>query len=162
VSVEILGWCDDAELDRLMAATDVFINLRHPTIESGSASLTLELAYGRPVLCFDAGVFAELPPDALARVPAPDFEAARSELKRLVSDAGYRRRLGGNARRVAGERSEAAYAQDFIEFVAEVQRCAPALALLDRVATELGVMRADPLLPVFDTIANDFGRVLSL
>jgi glycosyltransferase involved in cell wall biosynthesis len=162
VSVEILGWREEPELGRLMAATDAFINLRHPTIESGSASLMLELAYGRPILCFDAGAFGDLPPDALVRVPAPDFDAARSELKRLVSDAGYRRRLGENARHLAGERSEAAYAQGFIEFVAEVQRCAPALTLLDRVATELGVMRADPLLPVFDTIADDFGRVLSL
>jgi glycosyltransferase involved in cell wall biosynthesis len=162
VSVEILGWRDDGELNRLMAATDVFINLRHPTIESGSASLMLELAFGRPVLCFDDGAFGELPPDAVARVPAADFDAAKSELQRLVGDAGYRRRVGENARRIAGERSEAAYAQNFIEFVAEVQRSAPALTLLDRVASELGAMRVDPLLPVFDTIADDFGRVLSL
>ena len=54
------------------------------------------------------------------------------------------------------------YALGLIEFVAQVQRTAPALALLDRVADELATMRADPSLPVFDTIANDFGRALEL
>jgi hypothetical protein len=161
VSVEMLGWCDDAELDRLMAATDVFVNLRHPVMESSSASLMLELAYGRPVLSFDSGAFGEIPADAVARVSAPDFDAAARELKRLVTDADYRRKIGENARGVADERSEAAYANGFIDFVGEVQRASPTLRLLDRVATELGVMGADPLLPIFDSIAGDFGRVLA-
>ncbi len=79
-----------------------------------------------------------------------------------MTDANYRCSLGEAAGRVASERGEAAYAQAFLEFVAEVQHAAPTLTLLDRVATELGVMRADPRLPVFDTIASDFGRILAL
>ena len=162
VSAEILGWCEEDELDRLMAATDVFVNLRHPVMESGSGSLMRELAFGRAILCFDGGCFGELPPAATARVAAGDFRAAGCLLRRLVTDAGYRRELGENALRVASERSEAEYAQAFVEFIAEVQQATPALRALDRVAGELGAMCADPSLPVFDTIARDFGRVLAL
>ena len=43
VSAEMLGWCEEDELDRLMAAIDVFINLRHPVMESGSGTLMREL-----------------------------------------------------------------------------------------------------------------------
>src|SRR6185312_13484970 len=44
VDAELLGWCDEDDLERLMAATDVFANLRDPVFESGSASLARELA----------------------------------------------------------------------------------------------------------------------
>ena len=162
VSAELLGWREPHELDRLMAATDVFVNLRHPVMESGSGSLARELAFGRAVLCFDGGCFGEVPPDAVARVPAGDLGAAAAELRRLVADAGRRRELGARARRAAEARSEEAYARGLVDFLAEVQHAAPTLRLLDRVASELGAMHADPSLAVFDTIASDFGRALTL
>jgi glycosyltransferase involved in cell wall biosynthesis len=162
VPVEMLDWLEEPELDRLMAATDVFVNLRHPVMEGGSASLMRELAFGRAVLCFDDGCYAEIPGDALARVPAGDFGAAHAELARLVSDGGRRRAVGAAARRVAGERGEAEYAAGLIEFIGQVQRTAPALTLLDRVADELGAMRADPGLAVYDMIARELAPVLDL
>jgi glycosyltransferase involved in cell wall biosynthesis len=161
LSVDILGWRETDELDQLMAATDVFVNLRQPVMESGSASLARELAFGRAVLCFDQGYFSELPPDAVARVPSGDFDAAAAALRRLVLDADHRREIGANALRLAGDLGEDHYAQALIEFIDEVQRATPALMLLDRVACELGKMRADPSLTVFDTIASDFGRILT-
>jgi glycosyltransferase involved in cell wall biosynthesis len=162
VSAEMLGWCEEEELDRLMAETDVFVNLRDPVMESGSGSLMRELAFGRPVLCFDGGCFGELPQGAVARVAAGDFDAAGAELRRLMSDAARRRELGAHARRLASEHGEPDYAQALIEFVAEVQRATPTLRFLDRVGDELGAMRADPSLPIFDDIASDFGRILAL
>lgn len=162
VSAEILGWCEEDELDRLMGATDVFVNLRHPVMESGSGSLMRELAFGRAVLCFDGGCFGELPTGASARAAAGDFGAAASLLRQLVTDAEYRRTLGVHARRVALERGETKYAEGLIEFIVEVRRATPTLRFLDRVARELGALGADTSLPVFDAIANDFARVLAL
>ena len=113
------------------------------------------------VKCFDGGCFGELPQGAVARVAAGDFDAAGAELRRLMSDAARRRELGAHARRLASER-EPDYAQALIEFVAEVQHATPTLRSLDRVGDELGAMRADPSLPIFDDIASDFGRILAL
>ena len=154
VSVELLGWCEDAELDRLMAATDVFVNLRHPVFESGSASLARELAWGRAIVCFDGGSFGELPGDAVARVPAGDLAGVAAELARLAADPDRRVRLGTRALALARERDETAYARALAGFVGEVQRAAPALALLDRAGAELARMRADPALPTFDAVAR--------
>ncbi len=164
VSAELRGWCGEAELDSLSAATDVFVNLRDPVMESGSASLARELAHGRPVLCFDGGCFGEVAGDAVARVPCGDFAAAAAELRRLVADAGHRQRIGARALEVATQRSEGAYAAALLEFVGEVSRSAPALALLDRVAAQLGAMRADPSLPLHLRCRSrrDFGRALGL
>ncbi len=90
LSVEILGWRDDQELERLMAQADVFVNLRHPVMEGGSASLMRQLAFGRPVVCFDEGLFGELPSTAAVQVPAGDFVAAAGALRELVFDGDRR------------------------------------------------------------------------
>ncbi len=159
VSAEILGWCEEQELDALMAATDIFVNLRLPVVESGSASLMRELAFGRPVLCFDGGLFAELPPQCVASTPTGDFAAVESELQRLVGDADYRRLIGENARRLAAERTEAAYAEALIEFIAEVRE-APGLVPADRVVSELGPAGAGPAAGRLRRIAGDVQRIL--
>jgi len=160
VSVELLGWCEDAEIERLLAATDLFVNLREPAMESGSASLARELASARPVLCFATGAFAELPADAVARVPAGDFAAMAGRLRELVLDRGERERIGRRAAALAAQRDEEHYARALMGFLEEVRAAAPALALLDRIAGELGAVEADPSLPVYDAIAEDLGRVL--
>lgn len=160
VSAELLGWREQAELDRLMAATDVFVNLRHPVLESGSGSLARELAHGRAILCFDGGSFGELPEGAAARVPAGDFAAAAAELRRLVEDRDRRERIARRARAVAGERTEASYAGGLLDLIERARSASPSLRLIDRAATELGTMRADPALPVYDRIARDIGRAL--
>ena len=160
VSAELLGWRDEDELAQLMAATDIFVNLRHPIIEGASGSLMHELAFGRPVLCFDDGAFGELPGDAVARVPAGDFAAVAAELGRLVSDPARRRALGERARAFAEALTEAAYAESFMGFIEEVLGVAPGLRLIDAVADQLAGIRTDPRDPLFAELAEDLhGRL---
>jgi glycosyltransferase involved in cell wall biosynthesis len=160
LSVEILGWREDRELERLMAQTDIFVNLRHPVMEGGSASLMRQLAFGRPVVCFDEGLFGELPPEAAVQVPAGDFVAAAAALRELVFDGDRRRRIGAAGRAVAESYSERRYADELLEFIEETRRAAPALRFIDRVAVELGHMGVDGRLPIFDRINDDFSRFL--
>jgi glycosyltransferase involved in cell wall biosynthesis len=160
--VEVLGWRPDAELDRLMAQADVFVNLRHPVMEGGSASLMRQLAYGRPILCFQSGFFAELPAQALARVPPGDFAAAAQTLRGLVASVEQRRALGARARALATSYDERSYAEGLLELIGEARRAAPALGFLDNVARELGQMGVDTRLPIFEQIATDFARILDV
>jgi len=160
VTVEILGWRSDAELDRLMAHADVFVNLRHPVMEGSSASLMRQLAFARPILCFESGFFAELPWEAVARVPAGDFNAAAEALRELLASSDQRRSLGKCARSLAASYSERSYAEGLLQLIEESRRAAPALCLLDSVAGKLGEMGVDRRLPIFDEIASDFARIL--
>ncbi len=129
VSVEILGWRPEIELDRLMAQADVFVNLRHPVMEGSSASLMRQLAYGRPILCFESGFFGELPEGAVARVPTGDFRAADEALRRLVGGLDRRRALGERARALATSYSERSYAEGLLQLIEESRLAAPALQL---------------------------------
>jgi glycosyltransferase involved in cell wall biosynthesis len=162
LSVDILGWRDDQELERLMAEADVFINLRHPVMEGSSASLMRQLAFGRPVVCFDEGLFGELPADAAVQVPAGDFAAVAGALRELVLDADRRRLIGAAGRSVAESYTEGRYVEGLLEFIEEARRAAPALNFLDRVAVELGRMGVDRRLPIFDGISDDFNRFLAI
>jgi glycosyltransferase involved in cell wall biosynthesis len=145
-----------------MSQADLFVNLRHPVMEGSSASLMQQLAYARPVLCFDSGFFGELPADAVARVPAGDFSAAAESLRGLVADPESRQGIGRRARALAASYNEHSYAEGLYAFIEESRHATPGLRVLDLVSRELGQMNVTTKLPIFDEIANDFGRILSL
>ncbi len=162
IDVEIVGWQSPERLDELMRGADIFVNLRHPAMEGGSASLMRQLAYGRPVLCFDSGFFGEMPGDALVRVPSGDFLAATQALRELLDDRDRRLAVGKRARSLAASYNERVYVEGVLALVEESRRAAPALGFLDAVARELGNMHADGRLPTFENIATDFARILPL
>jgi glycosyltransferase involved in cell wall biosynthesis len=162
LEVELLGWQPQERLDELMAQADVFVNLRHPVMEGGSASLMRQLAFGRPVLCFDSGFFGELPERTVSRVPPGDFGAAQQALRKLVADAELRREIGTRARTLAASYDERSYAEGLLALIDESRRAAPGLDCLDSAARELGRMNVDARLPIYDEIASDFARILKI
>jgi glycosyltransferase involved in cell wall biosynthesis len=162
LKVEILDWLPDSELEREMELVDVFVNLRHPNIEGGSASLMKQLAYGRPVLCFDSGCFGEMPQGTVVSVPTGDFEAASEALHDLVSNADRRKEVGSKARAFAESCNERSYAEGLMRLIEQARSAAPALRLLDSLSRELGDMHVDGSLPIFHDIAHDFARILDL
>jgi glycosyltransferase involved in cell wall biosynthesis/ribosomal protein S18 acetylase RimI-like enzyme len=161
VSFRVHGRIGDAELERRLAEADLFINLRFPVMEGASASLGEQLAYARPTLVFDAGTFAEVPEDAVARVAPGDFGAVAQQLRALVDDPGRRAEVGRSARAWAEEQTVDAYAQGVLDGIEEAARWRPALRVLDRVGVELGDMGVADELGIVDRIAADFGRVIS-
>jgi glycosyltransferase involved in cell wall biosynthesis len=60
----------------LMAACDVLVNLRSPTMGETSGSVIRGLALGKPMLVSDVGWFAELPDGVALRIPVDEYEAA--------------------------------------------------------------------------------------
>jgi ribosomal protein S18 acetylase RimI-like enzyme/glycosyltransferase involved in cell wall biosynthesis len=160
VDVRIVGYQPEAELRTLLAEADIFINLRHPSMESGSASLMRQLAYSRPVLCFSEGAFGELPADACLSVTSRDYLAVQRQLRRLVDDAELRSAIGQRGREVAEATSETRYAAGLLAFLDEVRAWSPVSRLLTTVGSELGGLGVHPGLSVFDRIAADFGPIL--
>jgi glycosyltransferase involved in cell wall biosynthesis len=58
----------------LMAACDVLVNLRYPTMGETSGSVIRALSLGRPLVVSDVGWFAELPGDVVLKVPVDEHE----------------------------------------------------------------------------------------
>jgi glycosyltransferase involved in cell wall biosynthesis len=64
----------EEELWPLMAACDVLVNLRSPTMGETSGSVIRGLGLGKPMLVSDIGWFAELPDDVALKIPVDDYE----------------------------------------------------------------------------------------
>jgi glycosyltransferase involved in cell wall biosynthesis len=80
-----------------IAAADVLINLRHPTVGETSGTALRGLATGRPVIVFDVGWYAELPDDVCVKVPPNDIDALTSAMRKLASDRELRQEIGRQA-----------------------------------------------------------------
>jgi glycosyltransferase involved in cell wall biosynthesis len=96
--VERLDYMPEQRLWSLMAACDVLVNLRYPTMGETSGSVIRALSLGRPLIVSDVGWFSELPDDVALKVPVDEYEVATLEAAiELAVDHGVS--LGANARR---------------------------------------------------------------
>ena len=107
-SVVHLGYVEEDDIWPLLAACDVLVSLRFPTMGETSGSVIRTLAVGRPLVVSDVGWFSELPDAVAAKVPVDDseVETLSAFLDLLVSDSALRDRMGSAAREL-GRREHA-------------------------------------------------------
>ena len=91
------GYVGEDRFRSLMAACDVLVNLRSPTMGETSGSVIRGLSLGKPLLVSDVGWFSELPDGVALKIPVDELEvpmvAAALELAAETSAE-----LGANAR----------------------------------------------------------------
>lgn len=94
---------DRAEFDAYLAATDIVLNLRYPTMGETSGVALRALALGRPLVVFDIGWYHELPAGVALKCPALDEEALVEALSMGLDSAETRADLSQAARRYVAE-----------------------------------------------------------
>ncbi|MGH9783082.1 MAG: glycosyltransferase family 4 protein, partial [Terriglobia bacterium] len=130
-AVGIAGYVSLDAFTSAIAACDVCINLRWPTVGETSGSFLRALAMGKPTLVSDVGTFREFPDDVAIRIPAPvtgnDREDSREiawlyeYMQVLLDDPALARAVGERARAYAAR--ECAWpkvAGEYIEFLEEM------------------------------------------
>jgi len=95
--VQRIDYVPEERMWSLMAACDVLVNLRYPTMGETSGSVIRALSLGKPLVVSDVGWFSELPDDVVLKVPVDDYEVATLEAALGVA-AEHGAQLGGNAR----------------------------------------------------------------
>lgn len=133
-NVHRLGRLPMGEFLEVMAATDIAVNLRHPTAGETSATLMRLLGLGVPTLITHAGAFREIPDGCAAKIDLDEQEGemVAATLEALAADPELRRRMGRAARRHVEthhtpERAASGYAR-FLEAVL-ADPCPPAPAV---------------------------------
>ncbi len=98
--VRVLGFVPTEKFVDYMAACDIVLNLRNPTVGETSGSLQRALGLGKAVVVSDIGAFAELPDDICLKVSAgPEEEDLIFEyLNVLVSRPDLARAMGDRAK----------------------------------------------------------------
>lgn len=98
-SVMITGFLSEDDLDACAAAFDVVVSLRWPHVAETSGTLMRALRAGRTVVVEAVGTWAELPDDAVVKIPAADGEgdALAETLVALATDTVRRELVGARA-----------------------------------------------------------------
>ncbi|MBI3666401.1 MAG: glycosyltransferase [Acidobacteria bacterium] len=123
--VRLPGYVPLDEFEEYLAAVDICLNLRYPTVGESSGSLLRALGMGRAVVVSDVGSFAELPDDVCLKAPVGEGEVdcLFEYLNLVVSRKEVARELGERARTYVAnhctwERVAAQYAE-FLQAMAE-------------------------------------------
>jgi glycosyltransferase involved in cell wall biosynthesis len=141
-AVARFGYVDERLLWSLVAASDVCVSLRAPTMGETSGVAIRTLCLGRPLVVSDVGWFSELPDSVAAKVPVDEWEVdtLAAVLERLAEDRGLREAMGEAGRAYAQrehglERVAEAYA-------AALEEAAGGAQVRERVLGELAAAAA--------------------
>ena len=110
--VTLTGYLSRRDMDRLMSAVDIVVNLRFPHLGESSAAMAEAMAAGRPVIVHGVGGWADLPVDTVLRTPLGEGELP-GLVQALVqlADPDQRARIGRAA-------------QEYATTVLDLDRCA--------------------------------------
>ncbi len=137
------GYVDEQRLSSLLAATDVSVSLRYPTMGETSGVVVRALGLGRPLVVSDVGWFADLPDEVAVKVPVGDdeVEVLADTLEGLVRDPARRQAMGTAARTLAeGEHELERVAE---AYTAALEEAAGGEAIRDVLTAEVAAAAAE-------------------
>jgi len=121
--VRVLGFAPIGEFTGYLAACDIVVNLRYPTVGESSGTMLRAMGLGRAMLVSEIGSFAEFPEETCLKVPVgPGEEDMIFEyLNLLVSRPDVARAMGAHARDFVAERCNwATVARQYVGFLEAV------------------------------------------
>jgi glycosyltransferase involved in cell wall biosynthesis len=136
----LFEYVEESRLWGLLAACDICVNLRFPTMGETSAAALRVLSLGKPLVVSDIGWFSELPDSVAAKVPVDEWEVetlART-LTLLAERSDLREAMGQAAREYVLEEHDLELVAD--RYVAALEEAAGGAEVLESVC--LGVARA--------------------
>lgn len=138
---------DDPTMYSYIAAADVCVTLRNPSLESASGALMEQLQFGKAVVVTRTGLYAKLPDEVVYKTDAVDEQSSVSAaLVALAGDPALRSSYARAAAAWAEEHvSPHAYAAGLLAFLRTLPERGQALARVDAAIAELAGAPADEL-----------------
>lgn len=135
--VEVTGYVDEPRLWALMAAADVHVSLRAPTMGETSGAAIRALSLGKPLVVSDVGWFAELPDEIALKIAVDghETETLAAALELLAERPDVRAAMGEAAAALA--RGEHAVERVADRYVAAFEDAAGGGAVDDAVLREV-------------------------
>ena len=144
----------------LMAACDVVVDLRAPTMGETSGVAMRALSLGRPLVVSDVGWFAELPDDVALKVPVDEREVGRSRPRSSCSQptASAASAMGAAARDYAEREHGLDRVADL--YAAALEEAAGGGAVREAVVGEVARAAADVGIEADDPLAAELAERL--
>jgi glycosyltransferase involved in cell wall biosynthesis len=105
LSIIVKGHLGLEELEALIDASDICINLRYPTMGESSGALLRMMGYGKPVLVTNFGSYADFPDYSVLKIDSDidEKEHIKRFVKTLIEEEDFCRSVGEEARRYVRE-----------------------------------------------------------
>jgi glycosyltransferase involved in cell wall biosynthesis len=134
---------EESRLWSLMAACDVVVSLRSPTMGETSGTAIRALALGKPLIASAVGWFGELPAEAAVKVAVDEHEtdSLAVALELFASRPDVRDAMGAAARELAVREHEVGHVAD--RYAAAIEQTAGGAAVQDAVLGEVACAAAD-------------------
>jgi glycosyltransferase involved in cell wall biosynthesis/SAM-dependent methyltransferase len=145
--VRALGHISIDDFNGYLAACDIVLNLRHPTVGENSGTLMRAMGMGKPVLVSDTGSFHELPDGVCLKVPvdATEEDFLFEYLNLLASRPTVARQIGDRAREwVSHECSWPLAARRYLDFLEDPSGAGPRPAVASQAAPP-AIAEPDPI-----------------
>jgi glycosyltransferase involved in cell wall biosynthesis len=155
------AYVEEERLWSLMAACDICVSLRSPTMGETSGSVIRQLSLGKPVVVSDVGWFAELPDDVAVKV-APgegETETLHAALELLARDEGLRARMGAAALDLVRREHDLGRVADL--YAAALEQAAGGEAVADAVRGDVAAAAADVGIEPGSPEASELARRLA-
>ena len=138
-----MDYVPEERLWALMAACDVFVNLRAPTMGETSGSVVRQLSLGKPVVVSDVGWFSELPAEVALKVPVDEreVETLHAALELLSAREDVRAAMGAAGAELARRDHDVERVAEL--YAAAVEQAAGGDAVADAVLGEVAAAAAE-------------------
>ena len=138
--VTLRGFASESDLDVALAAADLAVNLRYPTMGEASISQLRIWAHALPTLVTRVGWYGSLPDNVVAHV-RPEHEALdiQEHLNAFLADPDRFAQMGEQGRRLLAEQhSVEGYVEAVMDLAVETQRFRPR-AVAHNLAERVGI-----------------------
>ncbi len=155
------AYVEEDRLWALMAACDVCVNLRAPTMGETSGSVIRQLSLGKPVVVSDVGWFAELPDSVALKVPVDgsETETLYAALELLARDETARTSMSRAALELVRREHGLAHVADL--YAAALEQAAGGEAVADAVLGDVAAAAADVGIEPGSPEASELARRLA-
>ncbi|HXH89820.1 MAG TPA: glycosyltransferase family 4 protein [Gaiellaceae bacterium] len=153
-------YVDERRLWALMAACDVCVNLRAPTMGETSGSVVRQLSLGKPVIVSDLGWFSELPAAAALKIPVGESEvdALHAALELIARDGGVREAMSLAALELARQEHDLDHVAEL--YASALEQAAGGEAVLGSVLGDVTAAAAEVGIPAGSPEASELARRL--
>jgi glycosyltransferase involved in cell wall biosynthesis len=142
-AVERHGYVDEERFWSLLAACDVCVSLRWPTMGETSAGVIRMLSVAKPIVVSDVDAFSEFPDDVAVKI-GPDegeVDALAAALLALTEDPARSRAMSDAARAFATQEHDLARVAEL--YTAALERAAGGAAVREELLRDVGGAAAD-------------------
>lgn len=117
----MMGYQEYSEMNTAIQSADMCINLRYPNSEVCSLSLFEQMAYGKPILVINSGIYGEMPDDTVIKVDYSNIhEDIKDILIKLINNKSFDR-FGNNAKAfISHNCSINNYCNSFMQFLESI------------------------------------------